>query len=149
LAILRGYGVVNGLSALRGYMTHHHSSIIADIDVDAARTHTNHWFSSKISKSFVASLAMLMCPSPSESHSSYEANKCRFQNVILIGLLSFWANCFDSYLLTDEVCPHSDNCVYGHVCPKGPEWTFNAQDSCKFVGTGMHKDISTMTAHKY
>ena len=42
LAILRGYGVVNELSALRGYVTHHHSSIIADIDVDAARTHTNH-----------------------------------------------------------------------------------------------------------
>ena len=68
---------MNGLSVLRGYVTHHHSSIITDIDVDAARTHTNHWFSSKISKSFVASLAMLMCPSPSESHSSYEANKCQ------------------------------------------------------------------------
>ncbi|KIM90970.1 hypothetical protein PILCRDRAFT_157689 [Piloderma croceum F 1598] len=44
----------------------------------------------------------------------------------------------------NEICTFGDSCCYGHVCPLTTKCHFNAQGRCKFRGTGMHKETSTM-----
>lgn len=35
-------------------------------------------------------------------------------------------------------CPKGDNCIWGHVCPRGSTCILRTQDKCKFIGQDMH-----------